>query len=104
MEKTRMDRRFYAVLFFVILVTTLDGSAAQVQRGADYDREVSQRIAVLSERLRFSGQVDQEEVARRFAEFPTITTQLNQVIDSYVRAALTTSEGSQQIQARLRSL
>ena len=90
------------IMPFLVMMMAMIGSAQQTQPAEQYDRDVAVRIRALSERLRFTG--DEPDLARRYAELNEVTDRLRGEVDGYIQAAVNATEGSQRIQARLRTL
>jgi hypothetical protein len=90
------------MVLLLVAVMAMNGSAQRPQAADEYDRDVAGRIAALSERLRFKE--DDPESAHRYIEFEPLTERIRREVDGYIHSALNATEGSQGIQARLRTV
>lgn len=95
--------RSIRIVPLLIMTLALAGAAQLSHPAGASDHEIAGRIAALSTGLHFNG-ADPAESAQRYAELGKLTDRVRAEVDGYVQAALKASEGSEQIQARLRTI
>ena len=73
------------------------------QNVEQYQREATARVTALSERLHYRDD-DPADQRRFYSELKDLTDRLRRVVDSYIHAAVSTTEDSERVQTRLRTL
>jgi len=88
----------------LIAVMAMTSSAQRAQSDTESDREFAQRVAPMAAQLRVYPTRETAETSRPLAEFRTLTTYVQTEVDKHIQRSVAFAEGSQHIQARLRTM